>query len=391
MSSRTQKMLELAKVVFEEGRELNNSDSDCLMQPLKEPSGEKMSQIIEEELINLPTISMPDLGDHSIDEFADIITSVNQNEAENERVLIVGNISNLEFHDNSNYKNGVNETEANKEPSGNETNSELEKNEENEEPTLKRKRSFNNKEKEDRWDQLKNKKEREQGVKYKGKKKRGSEWDYSVEKPARFISAPCSCKLGQKTTKLKCQTLSEEMRQRLYNKFWSKMSWKEKKMYVKGLVQVEGVKRRRGRQEGPSRRDFSMKYFLKNGVQLVRVCKKMFAGTLGLKERGIVNWVREDYLQEPQERENINKKSESRQKIYQERTSGVEKFLKSLPTVESHYCRSSSTRRYLEPIWRSKSHVYHFYKNEYCKEKKNTSSIGCEIFKYNAENEHVSV
>lgn len=113
-----------------------------------------------------------------------------------------------------------------------------------------------------------------------------------------------------------------------------------------------------------------MKYFLKNGVQLVRVCKKMFAGTLGLKERGIVNWVREDYLQEPQERENLNKKSKSRQSIFQERNSGVEEFLKSLPTVDSHYCRSSSTRRYLEPIWRSKSEVYQFYKNEYCKEKK---------------------
>lgn len=64
------------------------------------------------------------------------------------------------------------------------------------------------------------------------------------------------------------------------------------------------------------------------------------------------------------------KKSESRQKIFQEKTSGVEKFLKSLPTVESHYCRSSSTRRYLEPIWRSKSNVYQFYKNNYCNEKK---------------------
>lgn len=96
----------------------------------------------------------------------------------------------------------------------------------------------------------------------------GSEWNYTVEKLARFISAPCNTKLGQKTTKLKCQTLNEELRQRLYNKFWSKMSWKENKMYVKGLVKVEGVKRRRGRQ-GASRRDFSMKYFLKNGVQLV--------------------------------------------------------------------------------------------------------------------------
>lgn len=208
MSSRTKKMLELANLVFEEDPEVNSSVSNCLMQPLEEPAGEEISQTIEE--------------------FEDIITGVNPKEAENERNLDVGNISNLEFHENDNYNNDVNETEADKEPS--EADFEFE---ENLEPTLKRKRSYNNKEKEERWDQLKNKKYREQGVKYKGKKKRESEWDYSVEKPARFISAPCNCKLGQKITKLKCQALSEEMRQRIYNKFWSKMSWKEKKCMLR--------------------------------------------------------------------------------------------------------------------------------------------------------------
>lgn len=214
-------MLELAKLVFEEDPEVNSSVSNCLMQPLEEPAGEEIIQTIE-ELTNLPTSSMLDLGlgDNIIfDKFEDIITGVNPKEAENERNLDVGNISNLEFHENDNYNNDVNETEADKEPS--EADFEFE---ENLEPTLKRKRSYNNKEKEERWDQLKNKKYREQGVKYKGKKKRESEWDYSVEKPARFISAPCNCKLGQKITKLKCQALSEEMRQRIYNKFWSKMS-----------------------------------------------------------------------------------------------------------------------------------------------------------------------
>lgn len=44
-----------------------------------------------------------------------------------------------------------------------------------------------------------------------------------------------------------------------------------------------------------------MKYFLKRDVQLVRVCKKMFAEALGLNERVIVNWVNQD-LEETHER-----------------------------------------------------------------------------------------
>lgn len=125
------------------------------MQPLEEPSGGEMSQIIEEELVNPITISVTDLSDRIIifDEFADYsITSVNQKEAENKRDLVTGNISNLEFRDkNANYNsvneteapkyphandaesdlegNGVNEIEADRESSGNETDSDLEENE----------------------------------------------------------------------------------------------------------------------------------------------------------------------------------------------------------------------------------------------------------------------
>lgn len=42
----------------------------------------------------------------------------------------------------------------------------------------------------------------------------------------------------------------------------------------------------------------------------------------------------------------------------------LESFLNSIPNVESHYCRSSSKKRYLEPIWKSKTQLYRFYVEE---------------------------
>lgn len=39
-------------------------------------------------------------------------------------------------------------------------------------------------------------------------------------------------------------------------------------------------------------------------------------------------------------------------------------FLNSLPNLESHYCRATSSKKYLEPIWTSKNQLYSFYKEE---------------------------
>lgn len=36
--------------------------------------------------------------------------------------------------------------------------------------------------------------------------------------------------------------------------------------------------------------------------------------------------------------------------------------------MESHYCRSSTQKLYLEPIWQTMQELYRFYVNDYCKE-----------------------
>ncbi|CAG9837589.1 unnamed protein product [Diabrotica balteata] len=45
-------------------------------------------------------------------------------------------------------------------------------------------------------------------------------------------------------------------------------------------------------------------------------------------------------------------------------------FLDSLPVMESHYCRSSSQKKYLLAEWQSRQSVYEFYSKDWCKSRK---------------------
>nr|CAI5843645.1 unnamed protein product [Callosobruchus analis] len=76
----------------------------------------------------------------------------------------------------------------------------------------------------------------------------------------------------------------------------------------------------------------------------------MFLNSLGMKESTVLNCVKLDKSQEA------------------ERRSNDKKFFKLLPKLESHYCRSSSSKLYLEPMWTSINELYKFYSEHYCDE-----------------------
>lgn len=50
-------------------------------------------------------------------------------------------------------------------------------------------------------------------------------------------------------------------------------------------------------------------------------------------------------------------------------TENLEDFFSTQPKVESHYCRKSSAKLYIEPNWSSKRELYSFYKNDWCLQK----------------------
>lgn len=257
----------------------------------------------------------------------------------------------------------------------------------------KRKRRKRNEVDERQWAVNKNKKLREIGRAYCGKKRINGKWDYSIKKEGRKMKERCGCKCKD-NSKIRCSSIKEEERKTIFEKFW-KLNRGEKKVYVDLLVLKLPTARSRDRKtEEVSRREFSYIYFLENNLkEKVRVCKKMFQNTIDLGEKTIRLWKNsnsedaEDSNEDTDENAITNrvesgikyqKVSEARRKISNESNVALNNFFDSLPKMESHYCRASTDKLYLEPNWTSKQALY----KEYCKwtHEKNVKPLSSTVF-----------
>ncbi|XP_031335495.1 uncharacterized protein LOC116165313 [Photinus pyralis] len=264
-------------------------------------------------------------------------------------------VSYVPEENDSDSSNSANEDDFNNNEERNEANTSL--------PTTRtrRKRKLS-----ESWNYNINKYKRLRGQPYQGKKEITGKWNYNINKPGKFLENPCNCSLSKKKSAIQCQKMTEEKRLKIFQKFWNKMTWNERKLQVQALVQCDNVKRRRGELE-VSKRKYSMKYFLQVDLERIRVCKRMFGSTLGLKETLILSWLKE-FSREPDDYLG-SKKSETRTAKFAEKNTAVYQLLQSLPKMESHYCRSSSKKLYLEPLWRSNAALYNFFRREYCAER----------------------
>ncbi|KAK5640008.1 hypothetical protein RI129_010819 [Pyrocoelia pectoralis] len=241
--------------------------------------------------------------------------------------------------------------------------------------TRKRKKRQNVDEK--TWSKNQNKKLRENGEVYFGKKKINATWNYEIEKQQRQLRPACNCKASLKNKSLQCKSLSDTDRSEIFKIFWSEMTWEQRKVYINMLVKKENTKRERNRKEDhKSRREFSWTYFLKNSKQQTfRVCKTMFLNTLSIKERSVIEWKNSSIERFEQVHKPIKEKKETKMSGNEQnvnRKEVLQEFFRDLPKMESHYCRSRTSKLYLEPRWTSKSELYKLYKS-YCENLKTRS------------------
>lgn len=206
------------------------------------------------------------------------------------------------------------------------------------------------------WADNKNRGNRERGESYLGKKKENGTWKYNLLKQPRTLQVSCNCKLSKNKSTLQCRKLEEVERNDIFKRFWE-FTWKEKKVFVKSHVSVYQTVRKRSDNEN-SRRSYSNKFYL--GRQRFRVCKTMFLNTLGVKDWVIKNWAKSD-MEINQLRNSVGGKQTQDLRI-----KSLHEFFDSLPKLESHYCRASTSKLYLEPIWTYKSQLYKLYKTEFC-------------------------
>lgn len=165
---------------------------------------------------------------------------------------------------------------------------------------------------------------------------------------------------------MQCRAITNQERHDIFKKFWAEMTWDQRKIYVNLQVKKENTLRGRNRkEENKSRREYTWIYYLQTLMEKnYRVCKKMFLNTLDLNERTIIDWKNgpQKTIEKSQEKE---KEQNATEKLEKDRKEILKEFFRDLPKVESHYCRSRTTKSYLESTWSSKSELYRFYKS-YC-------------------------
>ena len=190
-----------------------------------------------------------------------------------------------------------------------------------------------------------------QGKQYRGRKK--TDEGELVTREPRVMSGRCCSHQCEKRKNRCCNDIDDDSRRAIFTDFWSTMDWNGRKLYVRGLVDFLPVKRKTTDGE-ESRRKASLAYFLKpDEGSRKQVCKSMFLATLGIGEWSVHDWVSQGLNRGKDERKNPSRHSDGR--------TSVRMFLEALPKVPSHYCRSSSSKLYLEPIVTSMAQLHDLY------------------------------
>lgn len=189
-----------------------------------------------------------------------------------------------------------------------------------------------------------------------------------VSRPERVMGPACVSDYCEKTSTRSCSLFPEEVRNKIFKDFWKELDWDAKQSYACSLIEKIPVKQRKTESE-ISKRSQTLVYYLKlNGIKK-QVCKKMFLNTLGLKERMVSNWILSESevgipLIETNREKSLRGKQKSTSIPNAQGITQIEhlnSFFEMIPKLPSHYCRSSTKKLYLEPVFKSKSHVYEVY------------------------------
>lgn len=104
---------------------------------------------------------------------------------------------------------------------------------------------------------------------------------------------------------------------------------------------------KRSKTKENSRRNFSVLFYLPRDTERVQVCKTMFLNTLGIR-KGVV-----DIAMKKRTKENTGEEDKRGRHVKKvtstELLNSIRHHIESFAVVDSHYCRSGSKRKYLDP------------------------------------------
>ena len=199
------------------------------------------------------------------------------------------------------------------------------------------------------------------GRAYQGFEKLGQDANSNQTKArsAREMKSRCVSPACAASRKRKCNEISEEQRQNLFDNFWQNMSWDEKKIHISGLVDSKPTKEKKAKSD-TSRRAYTYSYHLEVEGSRQPVCQTMFLNTFDLKQTRVLDWKSKsnDQAANPVLPPTLPKPKSVKVQI-------AEDFVDCLQTMPSHYCRQDTSRVYLTSDIRTKRDLYRSF-NSWC-------------------------
>ena len=211
----------------------------------------------------------------------------------------------------------------------------------------------------------------------------------NVSRRGKHVNARCSHELKLKHTprSFRCAEISEETRRKLCYDFWLLGSWAEKKAFIAASVatrhKIKSRKETLKLREKIKNHDC---YMSNDDGKKIRVCRKMFLSTFAIGEDQFRRWTRPPTREDrnnssTSDPENDHDNSQTKDKVSRMDRVGrqfVADWLDKVPKVPSHYCRSSTSKVYVESTFRSYAHMHKVY----CKHdrKLGRRTVGIKVF-----------
>lgn len=118
----------------------------------------------------------------------------------------------------------------------------------------------------------------------------------------------------------------------------------------------------------------------------------MFLSTLGLNEWSVRNWCltsEKNTGMHVKERDDLSTSRVRLTQSMKERKLFLQKFLEEIPKLPSHYCRSSSSKLYLEPVFQNKTDIYRQFQ-KYTKEN-NVEPLSRNYFMHEMDRQNIAL
>ncbi|XP_072389593.1 uncharacterized protein [Diabrotica undecimpunctata] len=159
--------------------------------------------------------------------------------------------------------------------------------------------------------------------------------------PARCLKEPCTEKC-----RLKCTTnINIECRYDLFKKFWDLGDLSKQRAYISASMIDIQPKYKYSNAQRPRHNNKAFHFIVNNTT--IRVCKTFYKATLDISDRMIFT-VQNKMNNNDFSQTDFRGRHDSHRKISPELRAAIIEHIQSIPKIESHYLRASTTKEYID-------------------------------------------